>query len=31
MNEIYLVTQGSYSDYGVRGVFVDKDFQGIDL
>ena len=25
MKEIYLVTQGSYSDYGVRGVFVDKE------
>jgi len=25
MKEIYLVTQGSYSDYGVRGVFADKD------
>jgi hypothetical protein len=25
MKEIYLVTQGSYSDYGVRGVFTDKD------
>lgn len=25
MKEIYLVTQGSYSDYGVRGVFEDKD------
>jgi len=25
MNEIYLVTQGNYSDYGVRGVFTDKD------
>lgn len=25
MKEIYLVTQGNYSDYGVRGVFVDKD------
>lgn len=25
MSEIYLVTQGSYSDYGVRGVFADKD------
>jgi len=23
--EIYLVTQGNYSDYGVRGVFTDKD------
>jgi len=25
MKEIYLVTQGSYSDYGVRGVFTNKD------
>jgi hypothetical protein len=25
MSEIYLVTQGNYSDYGVRGVFTDKD------
>jgi hypothetical protein len=25
MKEIYLVTQGNYSDYGVRGVFTDKD------
>ena len=25
MKEIYLVTQGNYSDYGVRGVFADKD------
>jgi hypothetical protein len=25
MNEIYLVTQGNYSDYGVRGVFADKN------
>jgi hypothetical protein len=24
MNEIYLVTQGSYSDYSVRGVFADQ-------
>jgi len=24
MTEIYLVTQGDYSDYGVRGVFIDK-------
>jgi len=25
MKEIYLVTQGSHSDYGIRGVFTDKD------
>ena len=25
MSEIYLVTQGNYSDYGVRGIFTDKD------
>jgi hypothetical protein len=25
MSEIYLVTQGSHSDYGVRGVFADKN------
>lgn len=25
MKEIYLVTQGQYSDYSVRGVFVDKE------
>jgi hypothetical protein len=24
MNEVYLVTRGRYSDYGVYGVFVDK-------